>query len=79
MNLTYSNKSLAIKSLLGRYPLGTKVTMRCNNSTYQLMGPTEVICTDEGTWDGYKDDISCSNLLLLLLLLPILVQTYRWT
>lgn len=63
MNLHYNKQDLAFKSLPGRYSPGTKVSAKCKNSTNQLEGPKEMLCTDEGSWEGYTKGISCGNTL----------------
>ena len=63
MDFTYNKKSFTNKSLpAGRYPSGTKVTIKCKKVTNQLVGPKEMLCTQEGIWEGYKDNITCGNL-----------------
>lgn len=59
INLTYSKHSLPNKSLPVRYSPGTKVSTACKDSTNQLMGSKEMLCTQEGIWEGYKDGMSC--------------------
>ena len=56
MNLDVTYNELHLNKLTGRrYSFGTKATLSCKDSAALLIGPEEIYCSDDGSWDDISD------------------------